>query len=153
MVKLIFPFSISCETDSFTIDDGISGVRLCGNVKSDLIYESCSQTIILSLKTGATGSSLYKGVKLFYEVVDKPSDFVCPTATSTVNPSSTTTSPLPSYAVQGVASPTQTKAFCKNNVLDILFGSNIACPKDYVIVIRRTFYGISKSSECFYKYF
>ncbi len=39
----------------------------CGNEKSDLFFQTCSSQLNISIVTGAIGSSLYKGSKLYYE--------------------------------------------------------------------------------------
>jgi hypothetical protein len=51
--------------------------------------------------------------------------------------------PLPDYAVQGVASPIIRVQHCE-------FGKLIECPVNYVISVRKFFYGASTSQTCGY---
>ena len=55
-----------------SIDDGVLSTTRCGTVLSELLIQSCEKKITFDFVTGGTTSSLYKGVKLFYEgIYDK----------------------------------------------------------------------------------
>lgn len=81
----------------------------------------------------------------FIKVTPITSSTLCP---FTVGPTSatslsTSTTPKPAYAVNGLASPLLTKIQCDP------VGS-ISCAENYTINIRETFYGISKNKQCFF---
>lgn len=59
---------LRCQSDKLVIDDGVlPTVEKCGVVKPDLLFQSCSQQITLQYVTGASGSILYRGAKIYYE--------------------------------------------------------------------------------------
>ena len=181
----LFPYK-RCQNDKITINDNIQLPYVkCGSEKTDLLYQSCSNQISISIQTGSSSSILYKGSKLYYEsmncekiiwvnqtfiseinilVVDKDSTQLCPAITTATT---TTTEFLPQYVIDGknltfelfqtntnsslgISSPTNPIAFCRNGILDILNPNKINCPSSYVIVIRRSFYGITRNNVCSY---
>ena len=65
---LISLLNFSCQNDKITIADGIQYPLVkCGNEKTDLFFQSCASSINISVVTGSTSSTLYKGSKLYYE--------------------------------------------------------------------------------------
>ncbi len=121
------------------------GARKCGVVKPRLLDQYCGYKFEISVKIG---SKEYGGMRVYYEVAEIEDADLCgeeQTTTSTRDPGVITTPEVvPIYAQQGIASETMNQALC-------LSGKVIRCPANYAIVIRKAFYGYSKSNSCFYR--
>ncbi|CAF0748416.1 unnamed protein product [Brachionus calyciflorus] len=135
-----------CSKDLITFSEPGSSVsrQFCGQVTATLAYETCSNRLDIEINTQATSDNSFDGVSIYYEAVPKPIDFICtpPTTTSTTaKPTTTTTTKLittsPNYL--GLASPVETIARCQSET--------ITCPKDYVIIVRSSFYGVKNSNN------
>lgn len=125
--------------DAYMMLDKDSDYKFCGIRKPELITSKCGTSFELSY---FVGSKSYKGFKIFYELKDVVNAVQCAqTATTTLDPSKTTTKP--DYAVQQVASSIMSVTSCRTS-------ERIECPADYVISVRRYFYGVSKDNKCFY---
>jgi hypothetical protein len=97
---------ISCSTDSLIFNEFYS-ITFCGQLGTSLAYESCFNTLDISLITTGPSDSSLVGVSIYYEMIPRPIDFVCtqptikPTIKTTARPTTTTitttTTTAPSY--------------------------------------------------------
>ena len=145
----------SCSAESLTLSSSNTDSQtFCGQQSSVLVYETCSNTLKINLKTSST-SEFKRGVSIYYEEIVKPSDFNCAikttkpsTTTSTTTTSTSTTVTVTKPVYQGFASSIQSMSSCDKK-------NSIYCPQDYLIVMQSSVYGVkpnSDSSACFYEY-
>ena len=90
-----------------------------------------------------------RGVKFYFEFRERPPHETCPVIPplfSTPKPQVTTMPPVPSYFPD--PSPRAIKTLCYPDFSSLLGANNIQCPRDYVIVVHRAFYG--KGTRCDY---
>ncbi|CAF0779245.1 unnamed protein product [Didymodactylos carnosus] len=129
--------------------DGLTQER-CGRSSTNFLLNTCHSPLSLQLIKSSDSSS--KGLKLYFEFINRPIDVVCVTppppmssTKPTVVPQTTTEPPQPSWYPN--MSPIMTKPICYLDLVS-LFGNNIQCYNNYLLVIRRAFYG--KGSKCGY---
>ncbi|CAF1519079.1 unnamed protein product [Adineta ricciae] len=138
----------NCLRNYVYVTNSIQNYRHCGYKRYAYPY-LCSSTIRIQYYASTT-ASFYRGMRIYYEIVDRtPNDF-CPNSNETITPvvSSTTTVPsdvtttVPSYALLGVSSPIRNFQLCRGE------SHKVACPSDYVITILKSIYGVTQSDQC-----
>ena len=103
----------SCGKNHVYLVDSVQTYRYCGTRRIAFPY-LCSSTILIQFLV-STPSSLYRGMRIYFEVVDRSSNNNCPSQNTSITPqpiSTTpittfgpdTTTPLPPYALLGIAS-------------------------------------------------
>ncbi len=106
----------NCSADHLFVLDSIQTYRHCGFIR--LAYpELCSPTILIQYLV-TTDIKTYRGLRMYFEIVDRaPNDF-CPNGTVTPVPVTTTpivpdtTTAPPAYAILGIASPIRSFQLC-----------------------------------------
>jgi hypothetical protein len=109
----------NCAADHVYVVDSIQTFRHCGFKR--LAYpELCSTTVIIQYLV-TTDIKTYRGLRMYFEIVDRPSNDICPDGTVTPVPSTTpagttnvldTTTPTPVYVTLGIASPIRSFQLC-----------------------------------------
>lgn len=110
-----------CADDHIYVVDSIHNYRHCG-LRRFAYPDLCSTTIIIQYLV-TTDISTYRGMRMYFEIVDRPADDGCPNANGTVTPipvttpkTSTifpdTTTPTPPYVTLGIASPVRSFQLC-----------------------------------------
>ena len=112
----------SCPSDHLYVVDNIRTYKHCGSRR--FIYpDLCASTIMIQYFI-TTNYSFYRGLRLYFEIIDRVPTDICPTGTVTPVPGSTpstttsiydTTTPLPIYAQLGIASPIISFQLCPGN--------------------------------------
>ncbi|CAF0759624.1 unnamed protein product [Didymodactylos carnosus] len=137
----------NCVKDKFIqIYDGLTQ-ETCGQSYTNFLLNTCHSPLTLQLIKSSDSTS--KGLKLYFEFIERSIDTTCPLPPpiSSTKPTLTTQGPLPDYYPY-IQTPMQTKSFCYPDFTS-LFGNNIQCTiNNYVLVIRRAFHG--KGSKCGY---
>lgn len=121
--------STNCADDHVYVVDNIQNYRHCGQRR--LAYpDLCSTTIIIQYLV-TTDIKTYRGVRMYFEIVDRPADDACPNANGTVTPvplttlrtttsASDTTTPTPSYVTLGIASPLRSFQLCPGKFFELI---------------------------------
>lgn len=145
------PTGQTCVSDRFifTVDNAVN--EMCGLSYTNLLAYTCHKSINLELIRTSTARG--RGIKLYFEFRNKPPHQLCPslpstttTTGTTLQPSSTTLSPLPSYYPN--PSSHMFKSLCFPDYSGLLDEKNFECPTNYILLIHRAFYG--KGSVCDY---
>lgn len=113
--------STDCADDHVYVVDNIQTYRHCGLRR--LAYpDLCSTTIIIQYLV-TTDIKTYRGMRMYFEIIDRPPNDACPNANGTVTPVPLTTpkittivpdttTPTPPYVTLGIASPIQSFQLC-----------------------------------------
>ena len=112
--------STSCANDHVYVVDSVQTYRHCGLTRYAYPY-LCSSTIIIQY-LAQSNFALYKGMRMYFEIVDRLANDDCPKITvtpvpsttitaSTIKPISSTDTPI--YVTLGIASPTRSFQICK----------------------------------------
>ena len=125
--------STNCANDHVFVVDSVQTHRHCGLKRYAYPY-LCSSTILIQylVKTPPTVLPRYRGMRMFFEIVDRSPNDGCPnsngtitpvppttTAITTIDPGTPTTAPI--YAILGIASPLQSFQLCKGKLVDALY--------------------------------
>ncbi|CAF3390063.1 unnamed protein product [Rotaria sp. Silwood1] len=141
--------STNCANDHVYVVDNIQTHRHCGHKRYAYPY-ICSSTIIIQYLV-TTNFPTYRGMRMYFEIVDRPINDNCPKITVTPVPSTTTpiatiestlSTNTPIYVILGIASPTRSFQICAGELY------TIECPNDYVIAITTNIYGVTSSDQC-----
>ncbi|CAF4600407.1 unnamed protein product, partial [Rotaria sp. Silwood1] len=141
----------TCAKDHVYVVDSVQTYRHCARVRYAYPY-LCSSTIIIQYYV-TTQLTIYRGMRMYFEIVDRPSNDNCPNIDGTVtpvpsitptvttmNPSQTTTMPI--YVLLGIASPVRSFQICRGQSF------NIQCPTNYGVVITTNIFGVTPSGQC-----
>jgi hypothetical protein len=112
----------NCANDHVYVVDSVQTYRYCGLKRYAYPY-LCSSTIIIQYLV-KTQASIYRGMRMYFEIVDRSPNDNCPNPDGTVTPIQstlpliTTTDPniittIPAYATLGIASPVLSFQLCK----------------------------------------
>ncbi len=111
--------STNCANDHVYVVDNVQTFRHCGLKRYAYPY-ICSSTIIIQYLV-QTIFSTYRGMRMYFEIIDRPVNDNCPKVTVTPVPSTTTTvttiepgsSTNPSiYVILGISSPKRSFQIC-----------------------------------------
>lgn len=115
----------SCDKDHAYVVDSIQTYRHCGGTRFAYPY-LCSSTIIIQYYI-STQSQQYRGMRMYFEIVDRPQNDGCPNPSGTLTPIPLTTPPttfnpfqttsMPPYAILGIASPVESFQLCQGTYL------------------------------------
>ncbi|CAF2721674.1 unnamed protein product [Rotaria sp. Silwood2] len=141
----------TCAKDHVYVVDSVQTYRHCSRIRYAYPY-LCSSTIIIQYYV-TSQSILYKGMRMYFEIVDRPTNDSCPNPDGTVTPIPSTTptittinpiqtTPVPPYVLLGIASPVQSFQLCRGESF------MIACPKNYGVVIATNIFGVTQSNQC-----
>ena len=139
--------STNCADDHLYVVDSIQTFKLCGQRRYTYPY-LCSSTILIQYLI-KTDLSIYRGMRLYFEITDRSPSDTClngtvtpvPASTTTIQ-SDTTTTAMPTYAQIGIASPIQTFQLCATQSHTIL------CPENYAATILTNVLGVSTTGLC-----
>ncbi|CAF1345117.1 unnamed protein product [Adineta steineri] len=136
---------VNCPNDHVYVVDNVQTFRHCGLQRYAYPY-LCSSTILIQYKT-STLSSFYRGMRMYFEIVDRSPNDNCPNGTVTPLPATTpiptdVTTAIPIYVVLGIASPIRSFQICKGE------SHTLQCPNNYVVAIRTNKYGVTPSDQC-----
>ncbi|CAF1389024.1 unnamed protein product, partial [Didymodactylos carnosus] len=132
-----------CAKDKLILTyDGVTN-EICGRSYTHFLLQTCHSALTLQLIKSRNSNG--KGVKLYFEFIDRPPSTMCLAPPTTMSPLLTTSSKNPDYYPN--VSPIETQIFCYMNDTG-LFGDNIKCINNYLLVIHRAFYG--KGQTCHY---
>jgi hypothetical protein len=143
-VEQLFPsIRDTCVTDYLMINTPHVAYVYCGTRKLAL-PPICARSVQIHYKSTSQPSIFYKGFKLYFEWVEKPSEVICG---GTPPPGNTTTpveEPLPIWAQNLELSPILSVHLCLGT------STTIRCPRgsDYVLSIIDSSYGVSGSGLC-----
>jgi hypothetical protein len=111
--------STNCASDHVYVVDNIQTYKHCGSRRYAYPY-LCSSTILIQYLV-KTQLSIYRGMRIYFEIVDRPANDHCPKVTVTPIPSITSTVPTiepgtvtntPVYVLLGIASPIRNFQIC-----------------------------------------
>lgn len=111
--------STNCADDHVYVVDNIRTYRHCGHRRYAYPY-LCSSTIMIQYLV-KTNLLAYRGMRMYFEIVDRPSNDACPQVTVTPIPSITATvttleptvsTSVPVYVTLGLASPIRNFQMC-----------------------------------------
>jgi hypothetical protein len=111
--------STNCADDHVYIVDNVQIFKHCGRQRYAYPY-LCSSTILIQY-LATTDFPMYRGMRIYFEFIDRPLDDTCPKFTVTPIPMSTTTvttiepgttTVIPIYVQLGIASPRQSFQLC-----------------------------------------
>ncbi|UJR25447.1 hypothetical protein I4U23_006794 [Adineta vaga] len=142
---------INCPKDHIYVVDSIQTYRHCG-VKRYAYPYLCSSTIIIQY-LAQTQASYYRGLRMYFEIVDRVSNDICPNPNGTVTPIASTTTistttdrdmttTVPIYVILGISSPVRSFQLCQGQ------SHTLQCPNNYVVTIRTNIYGVTQSGQC-----
>ncbi|CAF0929763.1 unnamed protein product [Rotaria sordida] len=141
----------NCAKDHVYVVDSVQTYQHCGRLRYAYPY-LCSSTIIIQYYV-TSQLSIYRGMRMYFEIVDRPANDNCPNPNGTVTPipsttptittiDSSQTTPTPPYVIFGIASPVRSFQLCRGQSL------NIECPNNYGIVITTNIFGVTQSDQC-----
>ncbi|CAF4125312.1 unnamed protein product, partial [Adineta steineri] len=135
----------NCPNDHVYVVDNVQTLRHCGTKRYAYPY-LCSSTILIQYKT-TTQSSFYRGMRMYFEIVDRSPNDNCPNGSVTPAPVTTTiptdvTTAVPVYVVLGIASPLRSFQICKGE------SHTLQCPANYVVAVRTNIYGVTPTDQC-----
>ncbi|CAM4866317.1 unnamed protein product [Rotaria socialis] len=138
----------NCVNDYVYVVDNTQTYQNCGQKKMGYPYLCSSKIIIQYL--AKSNFLAYRGMRMYFEVVDRPLNDNCPQITVTPVPSITTLTTIgphlstaePIYVTLGIASPTRSFQICTDE------SYTIECPNDYVVAIKTNIYGVTTSGQC-----
>ncbi|CAF1605813.1 unnamed protein product, partial [Adineta ricciae] len=148
---LYIPMGTGCLKDYVYVVDSVQTYKHCGTKRYAYPY-LCSSTVLIQYYT-LTTSTFYRGLRMYFEIVDRVSNDRCPNSTATITPVvptttlSTTVSPditttVPIYVILGIASPVRSFQLCKGD------SHKIECPTNYVVTVRANIFGVTSSDQC-----
>jgi hypothetical protein len=114
----------NCASDHVFVVDSVQTYKHCGLQRYVYPY-LCSSTVIIQYLATSKFPS-YKGMRMYFEIVDRPTNDDCPKISvtpipsttptiSTIRPISSTLQPV--YVTLGIASPTRSFQICKGKFL------------------------------------
>ncbi|CAF0750564.1 unnamed protein product [Adineta steineri] len=139
----------NCINDHVYVVDNVQTYKHCGLQRYAYPY-LCSSTIIIQYLVKNTFKE-YRGMRMYFEIVNRPVNDNCPKLTVTPVPSTTitvttiepgTTTNTPIYVLLGIASPTRSFQLCAGE------SYTIQCPTNYVIAVITNIFGVTSSDEC-----
>ncbi|CAF4541058.1 unnamed protein product, partial [Rotaria socialis] len=141
----------NCVNDHVYVVDSIQTYRHCSRVRYSYPY-ICSSTIIIQYFV-KTQLLIYRGMRMYYDIIDRPANDNCPNSNVTVTtvrptPGTTTTinqiitTSTPPYVLLGIASPVLSFQLCQGQ------SSVIQCPSNYGIVVITNIFGVTQSGLC-----
>ncbi|CAF2070883.1 unnamed protein product [Rotaria magnacalcarata] len=141
----------NCVNDHVYVVDSIQTYRHCFRVRYSYPY-LCSSTIIIQYFVKSQ-LSIYRGMRMYYDIIDRPANDNCPNSNvtiTTVRPTPDTTTTInqitttvtPTYVLLGIASSTLSFQLCKGQ------SSTIQCPVNYGVVITTNIFGVTQSGLC-----
>ncbi|CAF4034192.1 unnamed protein product, partial [Rotaria magnacalcarata] len=141
----------NCVNDHVYVVDSIQTYRHCSRVRYSYPY-LCSSTIIIQYFVKSQ-FSIYRGMRMYYDIIDRPANDNCPNSNGTITtvrptPDTTTTinqittTVTPTYVLLGIASPTLSFQLCKGQ------SSTIQCPVNYGVVTTTNIFGVTQSGLC-----
>jgi hypothetical protein len=110
----------NCASDHVYVVDSVQTYKHCGLQRYVYPY-LCSSTIIIQY-LATSNFATYKGMRMYFEIIDRPEIDYCPQVSVTPVPSTTTTAstirPIsstfqPPYVTLGIASPIRSFQICK----------------------------------------
>jgi hypothetical protein len=114
-----------CSKDYLIVVDSAEAIAQCGRKRFMYPY-LCSSTILIQYLT-VTSNAIYKGMRMYFEFIDRPANDGCSSSGITVTPFHETTSmstvnpvitPLPPlYAVLGIASSIVNFQLCRGKFI------------------------------------
>jgi hypothetical protein len=114
----ISPTDVNCQKDHIYIIDSVDTYQHCG-IKRYAYPYLCSSAIIIQYSV-TTNNAMYRGMRMYFEIVDRSPNDNCPNPNGAITPiqSTTTTNPditttIPIYATLGIASPVVSFQLCK----------------------------------------
>jgi hypothetical protein len=119
----------NCADDHAFVVDSIQTYQFCGSKRYAYPY-LCSSTILIQYLI-TTVFSNYRGMRMYFEIVDRPLNDTCPNPGGTVTPIPATTpitttidpdltTPTPIYVTLGIASPVRNVQLCKGKLFNLL---------------------------------
>jgi hypothetical protein len=113
---------INCANDHVFVVDSVQTYKFCGSKRYAYPY-LCSSTILIQYMV-STQFSFYKGMRMYFDIVDRPAQDNCPTQNVTLTPAPGTTTTItpfgpdvttniPVYVNLGIASPVLSFQLCK----------------------------------------
>ena len=138
--------STNCADDHLYVVDNIQTFKHCGQRRLTYPY-LCSSTILIQYLT-KTDLTIYRGMRMYFEIADRSVNDTCDGGIVTLVPGSTTTiepdrtTQTPSYAQLGIASPIQSFQLCANQ------SHTIQCPANYGVVILTNVLGVTPTDQC-----
>ena len=122
--------STNCAKDHVFVVDSVQTYRHCG-LKRYVYPYLCSTSIIIQYFV-TTKFSVYRGMRMYFEIVDRLPNDNCPnsngtvthvpaTTTTTVKPiDPDTTTPTPIYVILGISSPVRSFQLCKGKQISFI---------------------------------
>jgi hypothetical protein len=141
--------STNCANDYVYVVDNVQTYKYCGLKRYAYPY-LCSSTILIQYLV-TTNLSIYRGMRMYFEIIDRSTYDNCPNSTVTPVPITTTIVPTiepgpttntPIYVQLGIASPTRSFQICSDE------SYTIGCPNNYAIAIIKNIFGVTSSDEC-----
>ncbi|CAF3943019.1 unnamed protein product [Rotaria sordida] len=80
----ISSLSINCVSDHVTVVDSVQTYRNCGTKRYAYPY-LCSSTILIQYSVQIQ-SSIYRGMRMYFEIVDRPTNDNCSNSNETITP-------------------------------------------------------------------
>ena len=120
----------NCANDHVYVSDNLQTFRFCGSKRFAYPY-LCSSTILIQY-LAKSPLSIYRGMRMYFDTVDRSPNDVCPDSNATITPipgstttPSTTTEPgfvstTPVYAGLGIASPVMNFQLCRGKSHSII---------------------------------
>jgi hypothetical protein len=119
--------STNCADDHLYVVDSIQTYQLCGLQRYVYPY-LCSSTILIQYLV-TTDYSHYRGMRMYFDIVDRSPNDGCPNPNGTVTPVPATTpvittidpditTPAPVYVTLGIASPILSVQLCKGKLFN-----------------------------------
>ena len=129
----------SCSKDRLITTAGITVREMCGSSFTNRVLKTCHAPLTIELLRSSDARG--RGVKLYFEFRDRPTDETCESiiTPSTPSPGSSTKPWRPSYFPE--PSNIMVKNLCYPDTSGASGQRNFQCPPDYVLVILRAFYG------------
>ncbi|CAF1091270.1 unnamed protein product [Rotaria sp. Silwood1] len=139
----------TCAKDHVYVVDSVQTYLHCSHIRYAYPY-LCSSTIIIQYYV-TSQLSTYRGMRMDFELADRPTNDNCPNSNGTVTAESATTPIITTidphlttntsiYATLGIASPIQSFQLCQSFTLE--------CPNNYGLIIITNILGVTQSDQC-----
>ncbi|CAF0789376.1 unnamed protein product [Adineta ricciae] len=141
--------STNCANDYVYVVDNVQTYKQCGTKRYAYPY-LCSSAVVIQYFVQHDFDS-YRGMRMYFEIIDRPAHDSCPAVTVTPVPSITTpistfepgtTTNTPVYVLLGIASPIRSFQICPSEFY------TIKCPNDYRIAVTTNLFGVTPSDQC-----
>jgi hypothetical protein len=138
----LYFFFKRCVNDYIQILDNTGIYKVCGYRKYPYENKFCSSVLIVSYKSPADLGTAYRGMRIYYEFVDRSTQPDCPTGSPTTPSTTLLTTTTPQMIFDLAASSFNRTNICRGSSV------TIQIPNNYNLFPIDAYYAASSSGLC-----